>query len=155
MLVAFKMFWTRNHCSSSWMRPITTTLHCCFMVSNAFNQSSLETKTASYWVLLMNHEYMWGKNWNSSYSTPKLGEIQPMCIIWMIYNSMNHLKYSIWMPITSNWINLQFVYILFISLDHINKITKKTSQAQTNFEKGCMCFNYWEVNICFVRFQES
>lgn len=43
----------------------------------------------------------------------------------MIYNSMKHLKYSIWMPITSNWINWHFVYIPFISLDHINKITNE------------------------------
>ncbi len=127
--MGFILSWVRNRHSSSWMKLTVVTLHYCFTALTAFNQSSLETQfkqpinKSFLWTL-----YVQKKNWNPKYSTPKLGlEIQTICkgsYEWCTI-ARNIWKNSISMPISCNWINIQFVQISFTSFNYINKITYK------------------------------
>jgi len=111
------------------MKLSAVALHYCFTSLTTFNQSNLRTQlkqpinTSLLWTM-----YVQKKNWSPKYSTPKLGlKIQTICRgsyewctiarnIWI--NSIN-------IPISCNWINIQFLQISFTSFNYINKITYK------------------------------
>jgi len=127
--MAFIMPWVRNRFSSSLMKPAVVTLHYCFTALTTFNQSSLKTQlkqpigTSFLWTM-----YVQKKNRNPKYSTPKLGlEIQTICRgswEWCTI-ARNVWKNSINMPISCNWINIQFLKISCTGFNCIKKITYK------------------------------